>query len=244
MSTVATIEARMNSSRLPGKVMLESMGIPMLGHLINRLKKVKSIDKIVLATTCNPSDDILCDFASRNEILFFRGDELNVMKRVLDAGKFFHAKTIVEITGDCPILDPLIVEQVIKSFNINNVDFVNNNSFQSYPDGMDTRVFSINALEKSYSLTNNKLDYEHVTLHMKNNPQIFKIINLIAPDDLFWPELGLTLDEIDDYKLIDKIICNLYLEDPFFSCRKVLKFLKKNMNLIELNKKVLRKGDT
>lgn len=244
MSTVATIEARMNSSRLPGKVMLESMGIPMLGHLINRLKKVKSIDKIVLATTCNPSDDILCDFASRNKILFFRGDELNVMKRVLDAGKFFHAKTIVEITGDCPILDPLIVEQVIKCFNINNVDFVNNNSFQSYPDGMDTRVFSINALEKSYSLTNNKLDYEHVTLHMKNNPQIFKIINLIAPGDLFWPELGLTLDEIDDYKLIDKIISNLYLEDPFFSCSKVLKFLKKNMNLIELNKKVLRKGDT
>ena len=96
MHTVATIEARMNSSRLPGKVMLESNGIPMLGHLINRLKQVKLIDKIILATTNNPQDDILCDFATANGIFFFRGDELNVMKRVLDAGNTFNAKTIVE----------------------------------------------------------------------------------------------------------------------------------------------------
>ena len=87
MNIVATIEARMNSSRLPGKVMLESKGIPMLAHLINRLKKVKIIDNIVLATTINSSDDILCDFAVSQEINFFRGDELNVMKRVLEAGK-------------------------------------------------------------------------------------------------------------------------------------------------------------
>ena len=244
MHTVATIEARMNSSRLPGKVMLESNGIPMLGHLINRLKQVKLIDKIILATTKNPQDDILCDFATANGIFFFRGDELNVMKRVLDAGNTFNAKTIVEITGDCPIIDPFIVKQVIETFNINDVDFVNNNSIQSYPDGMDTRVFSLKALEKSFSLTNNKLDYEHVTLHMKNNPEIFKTINLIAPNDLYWPELALTLDEMGDYKLIDLIIRNLYDEDPFFGCKKILKFLKANKELIDLNKNVIRKGDT
>jgi len=243
MNIVAIIEARMTSTRLPGKVLLNSKGIPLLGHLVNRLKKVKILDKIVLATTINNTDDILEQFSKEYKIDCFRGNELNVMKRVLDAGSKFDADIIVEITGDCPIIDPLIVEQVVKTFVINKVDFVNNNSFRSYPDGMDTRVFSIEALRKSYDLTNNPLDHEHVTLHMKNNPEKFKIINLFAPSDLFWPELGLTLDEIGDYKLIDEIIKNLYEKDPYFGCLETMNFLKNNEELLDLNRNVHRKGD-
>ncbi len=244
MNIVATIEARMSSSRLPGKVLLESKGIPMLGHLVNRLKQVKIINKIVLATTTNNCDDILYEFTKKYQIDCFRGDELNVMKRILDAGEKFDADIIVEITGDCPIIDPIIVEQVVKTFIFNKVDFVNNNSFQSYPDGMDTRVFSINALRKSFSFTNDPLDYEHVTLHMKNNPNKFKIINLVAPSNLFWPELGVTLDEIGDFQLLDKIIENLYDNNPYFGCQEVINFCRNNIEILNYNKNVIRKGDT
>ena len=108
---------------------------------------------------------------------------------------------------------------------------------------MDTRVFSLDALEKSFSLTKSKLDHEHVTLHMKNNPDLFRIINLIAPNNLFWPDLGLTLDEIGDYKLIDAVIRNLYDDNPAFGCEEILDFLKRNKILLNYNKDVMRKGD-
>ncbi|WP_320667186.1 glycosyltransferase family protein [Prochlorococcus sp. MIT 1307] len=244
MKIVSTIEARMTSSRLPGKVLLRSKGIPLLGHLVNRLKKVESIDEIVLATTTKKTDNVLESFANEYEIGCFRGEEDDVMKRVINAGEEYKADVIVEITGDCPLIDPGIIEQVIRTFKANKCDFVNNNTLQSYPDGMDTRVITLAALKKSYLLTDNVLDKEHVTLHIKNNPDLFKIINLVAPPDLHWPELGLTLDEYDDYKLINKVIESLYDKDPFFKCIDILNYLRKNLGLVLINKDVLRKGDT
>lgn len=243
MTIIATIEARMNSSRLPGKVFLQSKGIPLLGHLVNRLKQVKILDGIVLATTINQEDDVLVDFANENKINFFRGSEEDVMGRVLKAGEANKAEIIVEITGDCPLIDPNIVDQVITTFLNNDCDFVNNNSVLTYPDGMDTRVFSLKALQKSYSLTKDKLDYEHVTLHMKKNPKLFKIINLIAPKNLYWPELGLTLDEKLDYIFINKIIEYLYDKNPFFNLYEIIELLKNKPELLSINNKVKRKGD-
>ena len=244
MTIIATIEARTTSSRLPGKVLLKSKGIPLLGHLVNRLKQLTVIDKIVLATTINKEDDVLINFAREYDIDFFRGSEEDVMGRVLKAGEAYKAETIVEITGDCPLIDPDIVDQVIRTFINNDCDFVNNNSFLSYPDGMDTRVFSLKALKKSYGLTNNKLDYEHVTLHMKKNPKLFKIINLTAPKNLYWPELGLTLDEKLDYIFINKIIEYLYDKNPFFNLHEIIDLLKKRPELLSINSQVKRKGDT
>lgn len=233
----------MTSKRLPGKVLLDSKGIPLLVHLINRLKKVRNIDAIVLATTLNKQDDVLEKLAIDCKIGFFRGDENDVMGRVLNAGEKYNADVIVEITGDCPIIDHRIVEQVLNTFLINNADFVNNNSIPSYPDGMDTRVFSLNALKKSYGLTTDALDKEHVTLHMKNNPEIFSVINLIAPSELNWPELGLTLDEYQDYILIDKLIQKFYDTNPFFGCDEIINYLKLNPEFVLINKSVIRKQD-
>ena len=234
----------MNSSRLFGKVLLKSKSIPLLGHLVNRLKQVNKIDQIVLATTTNADDDILVDFANEYKISCFRGEEEDVMKRVLNASENYGADLIAEITGDCPLIDPNIVDNVITTYLYNDCDFVNNNSYQSYPDGMDTRVFSIQALKKSFELTDNSLDHEHVTLHIKNNPNIFKAINLIAPKDLFWPDLGLTLDEYPDYIFINEIIKALYDNDPYFNCAKIISFLNENPSLLTINKNVKRKGDS
>ena len=189
LKVVATIEARMTSSRLPGKVLMKASGKSMLFHLVQRLKDVKSINEIVLATTINSTDDILVEEAKRLGISCFRGDEDNVMLRVIDAAESARAHIIVEITADCPIIDPQIVEQSIQIFLHNDADYVGNAFVRSYPDGMDVQVFSLESLKTSYGLAIDDIELEHVTLNIKNNPKIFKHINIISLPELYWPEL-------------------------------------------------------
>jgi spore coat polysaccharide biosynthesis protein SpsF len=241
MKIVATIEARMTSSRLPGKVMLNVLNKPILSYLVDRLKTISLIDEIVLATTSNKSDDILEVFANKNKIKCFRGSENNVLERVINAGLEVNADLIVEVTGDCPILDPLIVDQTIRVFLNNNVDYVSNNHIRSYPDGMDVQVFKLQTLIQSSKLTNDKLDQEHVTLFIRNHPELYSKINLVAPQNLHWPDLGLTLDEESDYILLKTIIENF--NGLNFTCSEVIDFIKRNPYLLEINKEVKRKGD-
>tara|TARA_A100001011_G_scaffold397909_1_gene500446 strand:- start:2916 stop:3665 length:750 start_codon:yes stop_codon:yes gene_type:complete len=238
----AIIEARMNSSRLPGKILYKANNRSFLYHLISRLKKVQQINEIILATTQNKNDDILSSVAKKNKIKLFRGSELNVKKRVLDAAKKFKVKNIVSITSDCPIIDINLISQAIETFKINNVDFVSNCDFRSYPDGMDVAVYSTKSLFKSYKLTKNKFYREHVTLFMKHNKKKFKQINIVAPKNMFWPELGLTLDEYKDYILLKKIIEYFHNKKNFyFTCDDVIKYLIKNKNLLKINSNIKRK---
>ena len=195
MKIIATIEARMSSSRLPGKVLMEAAGTPMLYHLLKRLSKAQFIDDFIIATTDNPKDDQIINFANSHNFKFFRGSEDDVMSRVIGAAEFMNAELVVEITGDCPLIDPSIVDQVISTFLNNDVEYVSNVDVRSFPDGMDVQVFSLKTLKKSASLTKDEKDREHVTLHIRKNPEIFSRINFVSPPELFWPELGLTLDE-------------------------------------------------
>ena len=243
MKIVATIEARMTSSRLPGKVLMKVLDKPILHYLVSRLKRVQSLDEIVLATTTNCTDDILVEFANNENIRCYRGSENDVMDRVVEAAKSVDADLIVEITGDCPIIDPNIVEQVVQTYINNNVDYVSNNNVHSYPDGMDVQVFSLNLLIKSLNMTDAILDREHVTLHIRNHPELFSHLNLVAPPELWWPELGLTLDERSDFELLKKIIEN-FGDNNLFDCYKVVKFLRENPDLVAINQNVVRKGDT
>ena len=240
----ATIEARMSSSRLPGKVLLDAAGKPMLSHLVSRLKKVSSIDHIVLATTDNVADDILQNFASLNDISCWRGSENNVMKRVLEAAESVQADIIVEITGDCPLVDPQIVEQMIQIYLHNDVDYVSNNKKPSFPDGMDVQIIKYSSLKHSYNNTKDALDYEHVTYHIKRNSHIYRTINFMSPPATHWPDLGLTLDEDPDYQLLSKIIEHFEEQRCDFSCLDIINYLKSNPSLVSLNSEVKRKGYT
>lgn len=244
MKIVSTVEARMTSSRLPGKVLLEANGKPMLEHLVRRLKSVPSIDEIVLATTVNSNDDPLVDFAKKVGISYYRGSEEDVMARVIGAAESVSADLIVEITGDCPIIDPQIIEQSIRIYKENKALYVGNAHVRSYPDGMDTQVFSLSTLQKSASMTQDRLDREHVTLHIRNHPEIFSTIHLVAPPEIHWPELGLTLDEKADYELLKRIIEHFGEKQSLFSCTDVVRLLRNNSDWLELNKHVQRKGDT
>jgi spore coat polysaccharide biosynthesis protein SpsF len=243
MKIVATIEARMTSSRLPGKVLLPASGIPMLQHLVNRLRAVPSLDGIVLATTTNETDDALEAFAGQISINCFRGSEEDVMSRVIGAAASVNADLVVEITGDCPIIDPQIIEQTIRMYHANPADYVSNAHIRSYPDGMDTQVFLLETLKHSASMTEDQLDHEHVTLHIRNHPEIFRHVHLVAPPELHWPELGLTLDEPADYELLKRIIEHFENTNPLFSCLDVIRLLREKPEWVAINQEVLRKGD-
>lgn len=244
MKIVATIEARMSSHRLPGKVLMPVCGKPLLHHMVERLTSVSLIDEVVLATTTNEADDVLSKFAKSHNLACYRGEENDVLARVIGAAEYAGGSIIAETTGDCPIIDPKIVEQTIRMYLNHDVDYVSNCDVRSYPDGMDVQVFSLEALRKSSSLTNVPLDREHVSLHMRRNPEIFSKVHLIAPPDLFWPDLGLTVDEIEDFRLIQIIIEALYKKNHLFDCREIIEFIKANPNYLEINQHISRKGDT
>ncbi|MGO7134366.1 cytidylyltransferase domain-containing protein [Rhizobium leguminosarum] len=244
MKIVSTIEARMTSSRLPGKPLLDAAGRPMLEHLVRRLKAVPSIDDIVLATTVNAADQPLVDLAAELGIKAFRGSEDDVMLRVIEAARSADADVIVEITGDCPVIDPEIIEQAIRTFKAHQADYVSNAVIRSYPDGMDVQVFALDTLIKSATMTDSALDHEHVTLHIRDNPEIFSQIHLVAPPEQTWPELGLTLDEKSDYVLLKKVIEHFDASNPLFSCRDAVRYLRANPDLLDLNRDVVRKGNT
>jgi len=243
MKIVATIEARMTSSRLPGKVLLPAAGKPMLHHLISRLRKVPLIQEIVLATTTNVTDDVLVDFAEKEGIACFRGSEKDVMSRVIGAAESVKADVVVEITGDCPIIDPEVIEQTIQIFLHNSCDYASNVVVRSYPIGMDTQVFRLDVLKRSFSMTNLSLDREHVTRHIRQNPELFRLIHLVSTQSLFWPELGLTLDEPKDYELLKRIIEYFDVRTDSFTCSEMIQLLRiQHPEWVKLNEDVQRKG--
>lgn len=246
MKVVAIVEARMTSTRLPGKHLLEANGKSMLLHLVDRLKRVTSINEIVLATTVNAADDILVDFANVAGIGVYRGDEHDVMARVVEAAEAFNADVICEVTGDCPIIDPELVDQVVETFQKNeknNVVYVNNGQ-SGIPGGMSAQVFKSSALRQSLSMTDDRLDREHVTLHIKRHPELFPAIYLVAPKSLQYPNLAFTMDEQADYEFLKKIIHNFGNENPYFSCSDVIKLLNDKPDWVDININVKRKGMT
>ena len=241
---VATIEARMSSSRLPGKVLLPAAGKPMLQHLLERLKQVNSLADIVLATSVSKPDDVLETFANEVGLSCFRGSEEDVLSRVIDAAEYAGAEVIVEISGDCPLIDPELISQCIEIHKHNKVDFVSNASISSYPGGMDVSIFSLDVLKKSEEMVKDSLHREHVCLNIVEHPEIFSHLNVIAPPKLYWPELHVVLDELDDYELIHHLIEQLSGQDPYFDCYQIINYIKSNPEIRQINSKVNRKGAT
>ena len=174
----------------------------------------------------------------------YRGSEHNVMARVIGAGEFKGADVIVEITGDCPIIDPEIVEQTIGLYKESRADYVSNCVKRTYPDGMDTQVFRLDTLKKSATMTSDPFDQEHVTRYIRNNNQLFSHAHLIAPPEVSWPKLRLTLDQDEDYQLLRRIIEYFEPVNPMFSCEDVIQLLAKKSDWLRLNSNVIPKGDS
>ncbi len=241
MKVSVIIEARLGSKRLPNKIILKIKKYLFIEYLIKRLKLSKKINEIIIATTDLPQDRKLVNIAKKNKIKYFQGSEKDVLKRVIDTGKKFKCKTIVRVTSDCPVLDISILDQAIDMFKKNKCDYLSNSHVRGYPDGMDVEVFDLKTLIKSYKFAKNKKYKEWTTWSIKKNPKIFKKLLLVPPKELYWPDLGLTLDEYRDYLFLKKII--LYFKERLdFSCLDIIKLLNKKKKWLLINKNVKRKG--
>ncbi|MDG2203651.1 MAG: glycosyltransferase family protein [Alphaproteobacteria bacterium] len=238
---VATIEARMTSSRFPGKVLMEACGKPMLQHMIERLQRVPSLDGIVVATTGNDADVPIVNLAQRMGVGFFQGSEYDVLLRVLHSARAYDIDVIVEMTGDCPLIDPVLVEDCIRGYQVAGVDYVSNVLERTYPRGMDTQVFATEVLADVADRTDDPEDHEHVSIFIYSHPEIYSLKNMPGPPELTNPGLGLTLDTPEDLELIRRIFEILYPDNPNFTLADILAVLKDNPALTELNAHVRRK---
>jgi spore coat polysaccharide biosynthesis protein SpsF len=222
---VASIEARMTSTRLPGKVLMRCLNRPMLELMIERVRRSRYVDAIVVATTVNTTDDPIVQLAERLNIIFFRGSEFDVVGRVTGAMQSAQADIIVQLTSDCPLIDPEIIDQFVRIYAANEFDHVSNAILRSYPDGLDVQVASLPILEKCYALCENDKDREHLFYTIRRNTDKIKTFHVLAPPDLCWPQWRWTLDTVDDYRRICRIYEHFYAKNPTFSSYDIAEFM-------------------
>ena len=240
---VAIIEARMTSSRLPGKVVMPLAGKPAVGWIIERLKRSRYVDEVIVATTTNKTDDALVEAARNLKAKSFRGSEDDVLARVLGAAHETKADVIVEITGDCPLVDHRLVDRAIELLSEKKADFVSNNTSATptFPDGFDVRVFPTAVLEQVDRLTKDPIDRVHVSYYIWTHPDKFKVVEWKAPPEMHGPDLRVTLDERNDYELLDAIFKKLLPKDEDFSAADVVALLRGDPSLRSMNQEVKAK---
>jgi spore coat polysaccharide biosynthesis protein SpsF len=243
MRTVAIIQARMTSTRMPGKILSPILGKPMLELLIERLRRARRLDDVWVATTTNAADDPTEERARRLGAGCFRGSELDVLDRVLQAAHAARADVLVEITGDCPLIDPVVVDQLVETYFANQYDYVSNVLHRTYPVGLDAQVYSTGVLERVASLTDDPTDHEHVSLYIYEHPELFRLHNVTSglPDAEEVGKLRLTVDTPEDFALIEAIFAELYPSKPDFTLPDILDLLRRRPELLALNQHIQAK---
>lgn len=242
MEVTAIIEARMKSTRMPGKNLRPIMGRPMLEMLIERLKRSKLLDGIVVATTTDASDDVIEALCSKLGVGCFRGSMEDVLDRVLRAAQSVDADVIVEITGDCPLTDPGIVDQAVEFFLKNKYDYVSNVLKLTYPLGIAVQVFPVKVLEEVSRLTQDPADREHVSLYIYEHPERYSLHNIDSGLPEKYRNYRLTVDTPEDFALICAVFEALYPDKPAFDLGDMLTFLDSNPDLLELNRSIQQRS--
>lgn len=239
MNAVVIIQARMGSTRLPGKVLKKVKDKVVLDYVIERLKCCKEVDNIVLATTTSEKDDMLRDYAVNKRINLFRGDEEDVLSRYYNAAEKYKADLVIRITSDCPLIDPKIVDEVIRKHIESDADYTANTIKRTYPRGLDVEVFNFDVLAEAYKNASENYQREHVTLYIKEHIEKFKLQNIEAKGKLDRPDIRITLDTEKDFELIKKII--LHFDGVEFTAEDIVDFLNRNPKLLEMNRNIKQK---
>jgi spore coat polysaccharide biosynthesis protein SpsF len=216
----AIIQARMSSTRLPGKVLKELCGIPVLVHVIERVKQSKRIGKIIIATTDNSCDDVIVSISKKENVEVFRGSEDDVLKRYYQAAKQYKADIIVRITSDDPLIDYQLIDSIIENLIVQKADYSCNNMPASYPLGLDCECFTFETLEKAFENAKEKREQEHVTPYIREHKDLFKIVNISS--NVNYSHIRLTLDTMDDYDYIKQIYENLYYKNKYFLTNEII----------------------
>jgi spore coat polysaccharide biosynthesis protein SpsF (cytidylyltransferase family) len=238
--TVVIAQARMSSTRLPGKTLLELGGIPVVDRVVERARESELADGLWVATTTDPSDDVLAEHLRGLGVPYIRGPLDDVLERYVMAAREACADTVVRITCDCPLIDPGVIDQTIAAFrDAPEVDYCSNTLVRTYPIGMDTEVFSADALARAHAEAREPHEREHVTPYIYQHPGVFSLRNVCAPEWATWPELRLTLDEPADLDMLEAIVAlapssGLRLKD-------VLRVLHENPSVAGMNAHVVHR---
>jgi spore coat polysaccharide biosynthesis protein SpsF len=241
MTTVAIIQARMGSSRLPGKVLRPLLGKPMLAHIVDRVRAACGIDKVIVATSDKRIDQTIVDFCVNEQIDCYAGDEIDVLDRFYHAAAAQQAERVLRITADCPLADPGLIAQLIEFFAAGELDyaavatgagavFMNGGR---YPDGYDAECMRMSALKRAWEESSMATDREHVTPYLWRQPEVFTQAKLESEQD--YSSLRLTVDNEEDFELIRKIYEALYSTERHFLLADVIRFLGEHPDTLLLN---------
>ena len=238
MNIVAIIQARIGSSRLPGKILMDLGGETVLGRVANRLRRSRDISKIVVATTDGPTDDVVVSECQRLKVKYFRGSEHDVLDRYFQTARAFQAEVVVRITSDCPVIDPDLVDQTIRAFNDQKSDYASNVIPRTYPRGLDTEVFNFVSLERAWQEAGEPHQREHVTPYLYEHPEKFRLGSLRADAD--YSHYRWTVDTREDLELLRTIYSRFNNSDDF-NWLEILHLMEREPELGEVNSQVLQK---
>ncbi|WP_294182006.1 glycosyltransferase family protein [uncultured Clostridium sp.] len=246
MKILCIVQARMGSERMPGKVIRSILGKPMILHTLDRLDRSKYIDEIVLATSVEKRELPLVDVAVNAGYNVFRGDESNVLKRYKDSSDKYSGDIVIRVTGDCPFVDPVIVDNVITYFKMNNYDYVRLDVPHSFIRGFDVEVFTKQTLDRVYNSVCcmgqksglNDMYREHVTYYIYRHPDEFKV-GYVRGSNFYNKKYRLCVDTVEDFRLIKNIY--EHFEDEFASSRQIVSYLDENPELCRINSNVKQK---
>lgn len=231
MKTVALIQARMSSSRLPGKVLEDICGQPMLWRVVDRAKQTRQVDLVAVITSTHAADDSVERLCKENNIPYFRGSLDDVLDRYYQAAIHFQVDNVVRLTADCPLLDPKIIDKVVKTFHQGGFDYVSNSLECTYPDGLDTEIFRFAALERAWKEARLTSEREHVTPYIFKHPELFRLGLVKHEKDL--SALRWTVDTPRDLEFV-RTIYNFF-KDVEFGMDDILKLLKAHPEITKIN---------
>lgn len=241
MNTAIIVQARMTSTRLPGKILKTVLDKPLLEYQIERLRRVKYADSIIIATTVNETDQPIVDFCNTLGISFYRGSEDDVLSRYFFAAEAYNADVIVRVTSDCPLIDPEIIDNTLLFYknHVEECDYVSNSLIRTYPRGMDTEIFSMKVLKEAYLEARDLPDREHVTSYIYRHEKKYRLANVSHSADL--SHLRLTVDTPEDYKLIRLILEELFPAKPHFNLADIIEILEQHPDWPSINSHIEQK---
>jgi spore coat polysaccharide biosynthesis protein SpsF len=229
----AILQARVSSTRLPGKVLKPILDVPMLQRQIERIKRTEKIERFLVATSTDPTDDPIESLCREAEVGCFRGSLNDVLDRFYKAAAQYNPSHVVRLTGDCPLYDPELADKIIKQHLLGNYDYTSNTIQPTFPDGLDIEVFSFKCLEEAWREANLNSQREHVTPFINQQPNRYKLFNYTS--DIDHSDLRWTVDEQRDFEFISIVYNSLYNTNPCFKTTDILDFLDKHSELREYN---------
>lgn len=233
MKVVAILQARTSSTRLPNKVLLPILGKPMLEHQIDRISRSQKIDQLVVATSIDKSDDAIESLCNKLGVSCFRGDLNDVLDRFYQAANLLEADHIIRLTGDCPLIDPNVIDAVISKHLDNDADYTSNCCPPTFPDGLDVEVLKFSVLKESWKESHLLSHREHVTLYVRDEENNYQLANYSGDIDL--SDMRWTVDEPQDLDFVTKVYEELYHKNNNFTTADILKLLEKNNGISLIN---------